>query len=72
MIYCTNKTWKYKKAQKEKWHRWFAWHRCVVEEHPDGSVTKVWLQWVWRQGEYYRGWEGYEWRYKYSVNKPRE
>ena len=68
MIFCTNKTWKYKKQQREKWRRWFAWYPVEIEELPDGSVIRAWCQWVWRKGEYWASWDDDGWIYEYKYH----
>ena len=59
MIFCS-------KIGKLGWHRWFAWHPVVIEKHPNGSMTKVWLQWVLRKGEWIQSMGGAGWKYEYK------
>jgi hypothetical protein len=69
MIYCSNKTLKYRIKRKENWHKWFAWHPVCIETHPDGSKTKIWWQWVLRKGKYIYSFDDAWWNYEYKYLK---
>jgi len=72
MIYCTNRTPGFRLKRRISWHKWFAWKPVCVETHPDGSQTKVWLQYVWRKKRYCLFGEPYSSKQEYSINKPKE
>jgi|GEM_PF-6679126 len=49
-----------RRALKEKWHRWFAWHPVRLN-----STTLVWLVPVFRKGKYDCSWGDCHWDWKY-------
>ena len=71
MHWWTARTWGNGLYEKQQWHLWFAWHPVVVYTHkPEGVQQKVWLQTIWRCGEYKRGREAAYWSYVYSLTPP--
>jgi len=70
MIFCTNKTFLYRRKRKERWHNWFAWFPVTLEVYQDGSKVKAWLTTVQRKGTLYNYGSKVFWTYKYKA-KPR-
>jgi len=67
MIWSSTRTWSYKKQKEGSWHLWFAWYPVVVEEHPDGSVDRAWLQTIKRKGQYVSSiYSGSGWTYLFA------
>lgn len=46
----------WRKKDKYKWHRWFAWRPVTIGER------RHWLEWVWRERDTY--YAGSYWRYR--------
>lgn len=55
--------------EKERWHKWFAWHPVEVYTYPDGAKKIIWLQYVWRCGEAIRSFDGVFWEWEYKEIK---
>lgn len=53
-------------AEKEKWHKWFAWRPVSVSVFPDGNKKMVWLEPVYRCGELCFWGVDCHWEWKYS------
>jgi len=70
MKWITKNTIQYKQNMKLNWHKWFAWFPVTVKQYADGSVKKVWLEYVMRKGftEVTGGAYGWEknWYYQYK------
>ena len=60
------------KVEKQRWHRWFAWHPVVIGKYPDGTKKLVWRETIERCGIYdnsYPGDEYWIWRYREVKNE---
>lgn len=49
----------------QHWHPWFAWRPVRVQE---GYC--VWLEHIWRRGDYYLGWTDGYWEWQYQHRRP--
>ena len=56
-----------KYRDKTKWHLWFAWYPVFIKiGNPDPIVTFVWLEKVYRKGDYTLRYNGYNWEWNYT------
>lgn len=56
-------TWGERRAAKEQWHLWWAWHPVRVGPH-----DCRWLEWIDRKGTFYAGGMGDAWwEYEYRA-----
>jgi len=53
-------------AEKERWHKWFAWHPVTVSKTKDRDSKKIWLEYVYRCGDYWCNFAGSGWDWEYK------